>query len=140
MVQIPYTVLPNTSTKTGIVKLPLIKVYLHNKKNHKFTPAPIQALIDSGADVCFCSDFIAAWLGINLNEVKNKQTFTTANRTTFTTKKAPLTIVVAGKSYETTFYFCDSLPRHTPIILGEIGFFDNFKIEFDWKNTSIRLD
>lgn len=137
MVQIPYTTLPNS--KTRLVKLPLIKVILNHKVNHKITPYPIQALIDSGADVSFCSDFIAAWLGINLDKIKDEETFSTANRTTFKTKKALLTITVAGKTYETKFYFCDSLPRHTPIILGELGFFDKFKIEFDWQNTSIQI-
>lgn len=137
MAIIPYTVLPSKSQ--GRVYSPLAKVVLNYKKTHKITPRPIPALIDSGADVCFCNDMIGAWLGVKLDKIKNEKEFTAANRSTFKTKPEIITLHAYGKSYDCKFYFTDVLPRHTPIILGQIGFFDHFKIIFDFQNTQIEL-
>jgi hypothetical protein len=68
VVKIPYTILPSKSLKQ--IYKPLINIVLNYKKTHKVT-LPVKALIDSGADVCFCSDMIAAWLGIRLDKIKN---------------------------------------------------------------------
>ncbi|MBI3366117.1 retroviral-like aspartic protease [Candidatus Roizmanbacteria bacterium] len=133
---IPYTLLPNKEGKP--IHLPLIKVTLNYRKTHKITPVPISALIDSGADVCFCNETIGAWLGIKFNNIKEK-TFTTANRTTFKAKSEMITLDVSGKSYECRFFFTDTLPQHTPIILGQLGFFDHFKIVFDYRENQIEL-
>jgi len=46
----------------GVYK-PWVSVSLRYGKTHKVTPAAIVALIDSGADVCFCSKDIGIWLG-----------------------------------------------------------------------------
>ena len=78
---------------TKNVYKPWIRVNLGYKKTHKITPAAVHALIDSGADVCFCSTDI----GIK------------------------------------------TLPRETPIILGQRGFFDHFKITFDLQNKEIEI-
>jgi hypothetical protein len=134
---IPYTLLP--SIYKGSVRLPLAKVILNYKKTHKITPVPISALIDSGADVCFCNETIGAWLGIKFN--KNKEgVFTTANKTTFKAKPEIVTIHAYNKKYECKFFFTDTLPKHTPIILGQIGFFDHFKITFDYQGNEIVIN
>ncbi len=134
---IPYTLLP--SIYKGSVRLPLAKVILNYKKTHKITPVPISALIDSGADVCFCNETIGAWLGIKFN--KNKEgIFTTANKTTFKAKPEIITIHSYNKIYECKFFFTDTLPQHTPIILGQIGFFDHFKITFDYQGNEIIIN
>lgn len=117
---------------------PWIRVVLGYKKTHKVTPAAIVALIDSGADVCFCSKNIGIWLGVELRK-KESVTFTTANRTTFVAVKETITLYTAGKSYQCPFYFSDDLPHETPIILGQLGFFDHFKIVFDLKNKGIEV-
>ena len=134
---IPYTLLP--SIYKGSVRLPLAKVILNYKKTHKITPVPISALIDSGADVCFCNETIGAWLGIKFN--KNKEgIFTTANKTTFKAKPEIITVHAYNKVYESKFFFTDTLPQHTPIILGQIGFFDHFKISFDYQGNEIIIN
>lgn len=133
---IPYTLLPNKSGKP--IHLPLAKVVLNYKKTHKITPIPISALIDSGADVCFCNETIGTWLGIQFKKVK-EGIFTAANRSTFKAKPETITIHVYGKEYGCKFFFTDTLPQHTPIILGQVGFFDHFKITFDYSENQIEL-
>lgn len=115
-----------------------IRISLGYKKTHKVTPAAIVALIDSGADVCFCSKDIGLWLGIQFRN-KKSTTFTAANGTTFEGIKEVVTLYVAGRSYECPFYFSDTLPHQTPVILGQLGFFDHFKITFDLENREIEI-
>lgn len=117
---------------------PWITVRLGCNKTHKITSAPIIALIDSGADVCFCSTDIGNSLGVNF---KNKpvKTFITANSSSLVTVSELLTLYVCGKKYECPFYFSKDLPHETPIILGQIGFFDHFKVTFDLENKEIEL-
>ncbi|MBI4129803.1 retroviral-like aspartic protease [Candidatus Roizmanbacteria bacterium] len=114
---------------SGVYK-PWIKVHLGYKKSHKITSIPIVALIDSGADVCFCSEDIGIWLGISLNK-RSQYTFTTANKTKFTAIKETITLYVCNQQYQCPFYFSGTLPLETPIILGQLGFFDHFKIIFN---------
>ncbi len=136
MIETPYIALPS---KVGPVYKPLIKVRLNYAKTHKIT-LPVTALIDSGADVCFCSDFIAAWLGVQLDKIKEEEEFTAANGKTFKTKPAVIKLIIDNISYDCRFYFTDVLPRHTPIILGQIGFFDRFKITFNAKKEVIQIE
>lgn len=120
----------------GVYK-PWIPIILGYKKTHRITK-PVTALIDSGADVCFCSKDIGIWLGVQFKKKKPVQ-FTAANNTTFDTYPDKITLYACGIQYECEFYFSDSLPRETPIILGQLGFFDHFKITFDVKNQEIEI-
>ena len=130
MAKYPYTILP-TSDGDKVYK-PFIPARLAYKKTHKITFG-INALIDSGADVCFCAMDISLWLGINLSK-KRRFDFTAANNQTFDTYKEVVTMYVAGKKYDTPFYFSDKLTKNFPLILGQKGFFDHFKVCFDLKN------
>jgi len=134
---IPYTLLPSISK--GSVHLPLAKVTLNYKKTHKITSVPVSALIDSGAGVCFCNETIGVWLGIQFKKIK-EGIFTAANRSTFSAKPEIISINTCNKSYECKFYFTDTLPQYTPIILGQIGFFDHFKITFNYQENQIIVD
>lgn len=102
-------------------------------------PFPVYSLIDSGADVCLCSKMIGLWLGINFDKAK-KVPMVAANRSTFDTVIEEVNLNVCGKKYKCPFYFSDSLPRETPIILGQKGFFDHFKITFDLANKEIEIN
>lgn len=117
---------------------PWIPIRLGYKKTHKVTPAPITALIDSGADVCFCSQVIADFLGIR-EKNQQKKLFTAANGTRFSTFEEILTLYVGGKSYECSFFISAKLPVETPIILGQLGFFDHHKIAFDLEHKEIEI-
>lgn len=136
MAKYPYTILP--STDLGKVYKPLIPVYFCNLKSHKITNTAINALVDSGADVCFCAMNIGIWLGINFKKRKPSE-FTAANNQTFKTYKEIVKLVVCGKTYNCPFYFSDELIKIAPVILGQIGFFDRFKVSFDLKNAEMDI-
>lgn len=136
MFKFPYVALPS---KVGKVYKPLVKIRLSYLKTHKLT-LPVAALIDSGADVCFCSDFIGTWLGIQLSKIKKEEEFTAANGQVFKAKPAVVKLLMENLHFETTVYFTDVLPRNTPIILGQIGFFDRFKITFNAKEEFIQIE
>ncbi|OGK35223.1 hypothetical protein A3A93_02995 [Candidatus Roizmanbacteria bacterium RIFCSPLOWO2_01_FULL_38_12] len=136
MIVIPYTILPG---KPKPVHLPFARIKLNYKKTHKMTPVPVTALIDSGADVCFCNDMIGTWLGIKFKKDGSEKQFRTANKTKFNAIPFTVTLIAYGKTYDCKFYFTDVLPRHTPIILGQVGFFDHFKITFDYSKNEITL-
>ena len=135
MAKYPYSILPIPSG--GQVFKPLISVRLIYKKTHKLT-APVYGLIDSGADVCFCSQDIGLWLGINF---KNKKpiSFTAANNKAFLTFKEVISLQVCRLTYDCPFYFSAELPPKFPIILGQIGFFDHFKVNFDLRKKEIEI-
>lgn len=117
---------------------PWIPVNIGFKKTHKTTPSTIVALIDSGADVCFCSKTIADFLGVSKRN-KEEKVFTTANGSHLPTFMEKLTLYVGGRNYECTFYISDKLPAETPIILGQVGFFDHHKVTFDLDNKAIEV-
>ncbi len=134
MAKYPYIELPGAE---GSILKPLIGIHLGYPKTHKVTTG-IYALIDSGADVCFCSADIGAWLGIALKK-SNAQSFTAANSAHFTATKEVITLYAGNKQYLAPFYFTADLPKQTPIILGQIGFFDHFKITFDHASHEIEI-
>lgn len=136
MYKYPYTILPS---EFGSVYKPLIPVYLNYKTTHKITP-PILALIDSGADVCFCSKNIGIWLGINFARRRISRKFVTANNTTFTAYQEEINLYFGKEKINNCpFFFADSLPKETPLILGQLGFFDHYRISFDIKNKEIEI-
>lgn len=132
MAKYPYYILaPN-------VYKPWIKVALNYKKTHRVTPAGIVALVDSGADVCFCAKYIGEWLGIKFNK-KQTSTFTTANNSRFIAIEETITLIACSKIFDCRFFFAEDLPRETPIILGQLGFFEKFKVTFDFENKEIEI-
>ncbi len=134
MPKYPYTLLP---AKPRPIYKPIIYITLSYKKTHKITHQT-SALIDSGADVCFCTKDIGLWLGIQFKK-KEQVIFTAANSAKFKAVKENINIYVAGKNYLCPFYFTDVLPRETPIILGQLGFFDHFKVCFDIRDQTIEI-
>lgn len=117
---------------------PWIRVSLGYKRTHRITPGNIIALIDSGADVCFCAKIIGSWLGVKFRN-KKPVIFTAANRTKFDAIEEKITLYTSSGNYECTFYFSDNLPNETPIILGQLGFFDHFRVTFDLQNKEIEI-
>lgn len=123
---------------TNKVYKPWIPVNIGYKKTQKITGASVTALIDSGADVCFCSKDIAHVLGVT-EKGKQKMIFTTANGTPLPTFLETLTLYIGGKIYDCSFYISDKLPAETPIILGQLGFFDHHRVTFDLENKEIEI-
>lgn len=133
MASYPYVVLPGPKP----VYKPWIRVMLGYEKTHKVTHGVV-ALVDSGADVCFCTLVIELWLGIRSRQSAVEE-FIAANRTTLTAYREVIVLLACGKKYNCPFYFTKDLPRETPIILGQIGFFDHFKITFDLPRRTLDI-
>ncbi|OGJ22395.1 MAG: hypothetical protein A2804_00570 [Candidatus Pacebacteria bacterium RIFCSPHIGHO2_01_FULL_46_10] len=120
---------------------PWIEVRLGSPLTHKVLPHPVVALIDSGADVCFCSDALASYLGVaSTKKNVKKEKFTAANNQIFTAYKINLRLYACGREYICPFFICSELPHETPIILGQKGFFTNHKILFDFPNKLMEID
>ena len=117
---------------------PLVPVVLKYKPTHKIIPATY-ALIDSGADVCLCSTQIGKYLRINFKKIKTKLSIVSVNGSISATKPATVHLYIANKIYPCVFYFSDRLPKETPIILGQSGFFTRFKVTFDTENEKILI-
>jgi hypothetical protein len=65
--------------------------------------------------------------------------YPTANNSPLNTFLEILTLQVGGRSYECSFYISKDLPPETPIIFGQLGFFDKHKITFDVENKEIQI-
>lgn len=117
---------------------PWIPVNIGYDKTQRKTSASTVALIDSGSDVCFCAKYIADLLGVDKRN-KQERIFIAANGTSLVTFSETLTLYIGGKQYETEFYISDKLPAETPIILGQLGFFDHHKVTFDLDNKAIEI-
>lgn len=128
----PYFLVP----EENILK-PWIGIQLGYKKTHKVT-LKVPAIVDSGSDVCFCAEDIGMWLGVVFGKQKSK-VFTAANSTTFVAWCVEMTLYFNGGQYQCPFYFAKTLPKETPIVLGQIGFFDRFKVTFDYRNREIEV-
>ncbi len=126
-----------TTPQPGVFK-PWIAVILNNRKTHKTTFA-VTALVDSGADICLCEKYIGDFLGISFKGVKPKEFFA-ADGKTFYGFPALIDLFACSKVIKNcTFYFVEGLPKGAPIILGQSGFFENFKVTFDLKNKEIEI-
>ncbi len=118
--------------------MPTVDVILGNPKTKKLTNASIFSLVDSGAGVCMCKESIVVWLQINLIMAKT-YTFTAANNTNFTGKKIFMNMQVAGRIVNCPFFAVDDTLLAYPVILGQKGFFSQFKISFDYSNLSFEI-
>jgi hypothetical protein len=91
---------------------------------------PTFGLIDSGADAtCFPLDY-ARLLGIKLDKCQ-KETVRTAGGPApeYIWKSEPIKAVILGRLLELEARFSD-----TPMpLLGQVDFFDRFKVRFDWR-------
>lgn len=122
--------------KTGkILYKPLLNIFLTYPKGHRLVPYPIEALVDSGADYCLANKDIGRWLKINFKKKKTKE-FLAASNTKFLGWPERMKICLSLEStleFITDVYFVENCP--VGIILGQTGFFDNFRVTFERYNN-----
>lgn len=138
MSKYPYWKLPG---KEKPVFKPIIGVRLAYNKSHKLTTQCIPALVDSGADVCFCSEDIGLWLQVRFKKEK-LQEFRAANNTKFKAYKESITLYLGQEErpFPCPFFFSKALNPETPIILDRLGFFDRYNVTFDETNKQIEIN
>ncbi len=97
-----------------------------------------EALIDSGADFCIFHAEMATILGIKVNEGK-QMTFYGTGGVPQTAYFHEIQIEIGGWPMDLYCGFSSEMKSLPYGILGQTGFFDRFRIEFDYKNKRIEL-
>lgn len=99
---------------------------------------PIDALLDSGSDCCICHMYIGESLGISFAKKKKHMIYAT-NKTPITVFEETITAKIADNIYPCPFYFSENISLENPVILGQRGFFDHFRVTFDLPENVIEL-
>ena len=123
--------------KNGIYR-PYVRIWLCNPQSRKQTPR-IRGLIDSGSDICLASKDIALWLGIQFDGEEDMVSVATANGSISTAVKKTVIMTTEEGQYECPFFFVDGITPDEPPLLGQLGFFDHFKICFDLENKCFQV-
>lgn len=97
-----------------------------------------RVLIDSGADYCIFHSDVADVLGIPLTQGK-KMTFYGTGGLPQVAYFHDIQVEVAGWPLNLYCGFSPEMKSLPYGILGQTGFFDKFKIEFDYQNKRIEL-
>lgn len=130
-----YDLIPPASKQ---VYRPILPIKLAYPQTHKCTP-PIRALIDSGADACMCSLEVGVWLGIEFDGREDELSIETANGSLSRAIKKTVTLMTDSKQFACPFFFVEGInPLKVPL-LGQLGFFDHFKVCFDWKYKTFEI-
>ncbi len=122
-----------TYIKLGSYYRPIIPIAL--KEGNEIIDFP--ALVDSGSDFNVFPGFLADFLGINLTQVKQKQI--TGLSGSATSYPYALEVGIAGKFYRAPLVFSYDTTLNNFGLLGQVGFFDRFVVEFDQRNKVITL-
>ena len=134
MAKYPYIPLPGSKS----IYRPYLRIKLSNPQNQKQTPR-IRGLIDSGSDICLASKDIALWLGIQFDGDENTVSIATGNGSISHAVKKTIIITTAEGQHESPFFFVDGITPDEPPLLGQLGFFDHFKVCFDLRNKSFEV-
>lgn len=119
--------------------VPWIPVSLGSQKTHRVMKHSVMALVDSGADVCLCSEDIAAFLGKMVTDSRKRivKKLIAADGKQFSSYRVVLNLFVCGHTYECPFYITNTLPHVQPVILGQRGFFSEHQVQFDFRQREI---
>ena len=99
---------------------------------------PHEALLDSGADMCIFHASIGRILGLNIENGKSARVAgVTGTIETFYIHKVILRLGAQG--FETDVGFLPRMSDDGIGILGQIGFFDQFAVKFDYRNQEVEL-
>jgi len=121
--------------RTQSIWRPVIEIIL--LKGEKFVGYPV--IIDSGADYNIFHAEVADILGINLTKGDNRDIFGLGNQK-IKGYEHNIQIKIPGlKTYTTAAVFSKKIPEHAFGVLGNTGFFDHFKVVFDYKKKIIEV-
>ena len=131
----PYLKLPSIDLNLKWIARPYIQVKLTGSKDYRIG----YALIDSGADRCLFNIEIAEKLGLDLVEAP-EELFSGIEGGSLKVKlhKVKIQIVGMGEEIEVTAGFVKS--SGVTAILGQDGFFDNFRIKFERDHGIVEIN
>lgn len=132
-----YTKLPSTHPVTDKQidtcrpYIPIDIAHNHQWASKLFGIEYINALVDSGADNNLTPIELADALGIPWQSLQAKETYGIEGngiRTYYT----PITLLIGGDVYST---FMGFMPNLSTVLLGGNGFFNRFKVKFDYPKS-----
>ncbi len=140
MINIPYSPFPippsnKLDPKQSNLFRPVVELKLKKKDG---TDISYSALIDSGADYCLFHGVIGEQIGLNVKKGKPLNFYGTSGRTQ-TAYFHEITFSIEETKIKTMVGFSYGIESLSVGLLGQTGFFDKFKIEFDLKNNLINL-
>lgn len=121
--------------RAGAFKRPIIPISLKNKKNK----VKYLALVDSGADFNIFHADIAELLGISLDELQETEFSGIKKDAKATGRYTVLEIGIDNYFFDAPVLFSDSISSSGYGIVGQRGFFEHFKIKFDYKGDNIEI-
>lgn len=119
--------------RTSVTRPVVDILLLFDKKSVKYS-----ALIDSGADYCIFHAEMADLLGLEVKKGEKLTFFGTSGEPQIAYFHT-VQIELAGWSMELYCGFSYDMQSLPYGILGQTGFFDRFKLEFDYVNKRIEL-
>lgn len=97
------------------------------------------ALLDSGADISVVPKAIADWLGLDLTG-ERKTAFGIGGKVEAVDSKTNILIERGHEKYYLQIPVKVIMDQYDfPVLLGRLGFFDNFIISFDQSNEKVTL-
>jgi len=125
-----------TSNRFKLVWRPIIPIILI--KGKKFVG--YEALIDSGADYNIFHGDLADILGIKLTKGKSRKVYGLSGQPI----KGYIHVVeiklAEMRAFKTSIIFSNQIPKYSLGVLGNEGFFNKFKVQFDYKNKQIEVE
>ncbi len=125
-----YKKLPN-----GILR-PLIRIEVSTARNKDGVPC--EALVDSGADFCILKADIGEILGLDIKSGApfDYRGISGAKSTGYFHR---VWLAVKETRFMADVVFSYDIPRGGHQVVGQVGFFDHFKVNFDYRKASIVL-
>jgi hypothetical protein len=141
MISIPYSPFPippsnKLDPKQSSLFRPVVELKLKSKDGKEIS---YSALIDSGADYCLFHGIIGEQIGLNVKKGKPLNFYGTGGRTQ-TAYFHEIMFSIEGTEITTMVGFSYGLESLNVGLLGQTGFFNKFKIEFDLQKRIITLD
>ncbi len=133
-----YKRIPISPTKKQKFTKHVLRPVIPIRVKHKGRAIGYEALIDSGADYCIFHSELAEIMGIawdkgeivSLGGVGGKK---------FKGRFSKVKISVGGNEIETKVLFSDDIPDFGYAILGQVGFFEFFRIRFIYQKGEIQI-
>lgn len=126
-----------TYIKAGLWQRPIIPVAISYKNKN----VDSLALIDSGADFCIFHKDIADLLGVDLSKLK-RFPFSGINPSPTDPQGSFVEVelsVKEGKPIKTSVVFSGDISNNGYAILGQQGFFNKYKVCFDYLKGEIEI-
>lgn len=119
---------------TGIAYRPVIDVVLINGENR----VGYRALVDSGADHNLFPGVVADVAGLTFDG-KDVLEFTGIGGAKVKAYGAETELEIGGVRFRAKVYFSAKLPENGRAVLGQVGFFDKFRVKFEYDKKELEV-